>query len=120
MLAIGVGASSAARVMPQEASTPLMRQYHSIKQQVPNALLLFRLGDFYELFYDDAVTAAPSDLSVLLRLDPVARGLLFLVEVEGASIREAAAAVGCTEPAARMRLSRARRRLRTDRRRGAP
>ncbi len=39
-------------------STPLMRQYHGIKQQVPNALLLFRLGDFYELFYDDAVTAA--------------------------------------------------------------
>jgi DNA mismatch repair protein MutS len=35
-----------------------MRQYHSIKQQVPNALLLFRLGDFYELFYEDAVTAA--------------------------------------------------------------
>jgi DNA mismatch repair protein MutS len=41
-----------------EASTPLMRQYQSAKQQVPNALLLFRLGDFYELFYDDAVTAA--------------------------------------------------------------
>src|ERR1043166_6355146 len=41
-----------------EASTPLMRQYHGIKQQVPNALLLFRLGDFYELFYQDAVTAA--------------------------------------------------------------
>src|SRR5271165_5788473 len=39
-------------------STPLMRQYHSIKQQVPHALLMFRLGDFYELFYDDAVTAA--------------------------------------------------------------
>jgi DNA mismatch repair protein MutS len=35
-----------------------MRQYHSIKQQVPRALLMFRLGDFYELFYDDAVTAA--------------------------------------------------------------
>jgi DNA mismatch repair protein MutS len=35
-----------------------MRQYHGIKQQAPNALLLFRLGDFYELFYDDAVTAA--------------------------------------------------------------
>jgi DNA mismatch repair protein MutS len=41
-----------------EPSTPLMRQYHGIKQQVPNALLLFRLGDFYELFFDDAVTAA--------------------------------------------------------------
>src|SRR5580698_7626465 len=38
--------------------TPLMRQYHGIKQQCPNALLLFRLGDFYELFFDDAVTAA--------------------------------------------------------------
>jgi DNA mismatch repair protein MutS len=35
-----------------------MRQYHSIKQQVPGALLMFRLGDFYEFFYDDAVTAA--------------------------------------------------------------
>jgi len=35
-----------------------MRQYHAIKQQVPNTLLLFRLGDFYELFYEDAVTAA--------------------------------------------------------------
>ena len=35
-----------------------MRQYHSIKQQVPNTLLLFRLGDFYELFFEDAVTAA--------------------------------------------------------------
>src|SRR5579862_7928548 len=44
--------------MSSEPSTPLMRQYHSVKQQVPNALLLFRLGDFYELFYDDAVTAA--------------------------------------------------------------
>jgi len=41
-----------------DASTPLMRQYHSIKQQVPGALLLFRLGDFYELFFDDAITAA--------------------------------------------------------------
>jgi DNA mismatch repair protein MutS len=35
-----------------------MRQYNSIKQQVPNTLLMFRLGDFYELFYEDAVTAA--------------------------------------------------------------
>src|SRR5947209_3378855 len=41
-----------------EPSTQLMRQYYGIRQQVPNALLLFRLGDFYELFFDDAVTAA--------------------------------------------------------------
>ncbi|MCS7025632.1 MAG: DNA mismatch repair protein MutS [Bryobacteraceae bacterium] len=41
-----------------EPSTPLMRQYHALKQQVPDALLMFRLGDFYELFYEDAVIAA--------------------------------------------------------------
>ena len=35
-----------------------MRQYHALKQQVPGALLMFHLGDFYELFYEDAVTAA--------------------------------------------------------------
>src|SRR6266700_2863230 len=44
--------------MSAEPTTPLMRQYHGIKQQVPNTLLMFRLGDFYELFYEDAVTAA--------------------------------------------------------------
>src|SRR5512147_2386660 len=44
--------------MSQEPSTPLMRQYHAIKEQAPNALLMFRLGDFYELFYEDAVVAA--------------------------------------------------------------
>src|SRR6266567_1861764 len=41
-----------------DASTPLMRQYNGIKQQVPNTLLMFRLGDFYELFFEDAVIAA--------------------------------------------------------------
>lgn len=41
-----------------EPSTPLMRQYSAIKKQHPNALLFFRLGDFYELFFEDAVTAA--------------------------------------------------------------
>ncbi|MGO9239803.1 MAG: DNA mismatch repair protein MutS [Bryobacteraceae bacterium] len=35
-----------------------MRQYHAAKQQAPNALLLFRLGDFYELFFDDAILAS--------------------------------------------------------------
>ena len=39
-------------------STPLMRQYTAIKKEHPHALLFFRLGDFYELFFDDAVTAA--------------------------------------------------------------
>jgi DNA mismatch repair protein MutS len=35
-----------------------MRQYHAAKQQAPNALLFFRLGDFYELFFDDALVAS--------------------------------------------------------------
>jgi DNA mismatch repair protein MutS len=44
--------------MPEQDLTPMMRQYHAVKQETPDALLLFRLGDFYELFFDDAVTAA--------------------------------------------------------------
>ena len=35
-----------------------MRQYFAAKALHPDALLLFRMGDFYELFYDDAKTAA--------------------------------------------------------------
>ncbi|MGB0036657.1 MAG: DNA mismatch repair protein MutS [Candidatus Acidiferrales bacterium] len=41
-----------------EPTTPLMQQYHAAKKQHPSALLLFRLGDFYELFYDDAILAS--------------------------------------------------------------
>jgi DNA mismatch repair protein MutS len=44
--------------MNPEPPTPLMRQYQAAKKQVPGALLMFRLGDFYELFYEDAVTAS--------------------------------------------------------------
>ena len=40
------------------AATPMMRQYEEAKRACPDALLLFRMGDFYELFYDDAKTAA--------------------------------------------------------------
>ena len=41
-----------------QPTTPLMRQYHALKKQHPAALLLFRLGDFYELFFEDAVVAS--------------------------------------------------------------
>jgi DNA mismatch repair protein MutS len=41
-----------------EASTPLMRQYAAVKKEHPTALLFFRLGDFYELFFDDAIVAS--------------------------------------------------------------
>ncbi|MEY3068311.1 MAG: mismatch repair protein MutS, partial [Pseudomonadota bacterium] len=38
--------------------TPLMRQFFSAKAEYPDVLLFFRMGDFYELFYDDARKAA--------------------------------------------------------------
>ena len=34
--------------------TPVMQQYHAIKARFPDTLLFYRMGDFYELFYDDA------------------------------------------------------------------
>lgn len=44
--------------MAEPTLTPMLRQYHELKQQHPGTLLFFRLGDFYELFFDDAVTGA--------------------------------------------------------------
>ncbi len=41
-----------------EKITPSMQQYFTVKEQHPKALLFFRMGDFYELFFDDAVKAA--------------------------------------------------------------
>ena len=38
--------------------TPMMQQYLGIKAQHPDMLLFYRMGDFYELFYDDAEKAA--------------------------------------------------------------
>ena len=38
--------------------TPLMKQYREIKRQHLDAILLFRMGDFYEMFDQDAVTAS--------------------------------------------------------------
>ncbi len=39
-------------------ATPLMEQYSKIKAQHPSDILLFRLGDFYEMFYEDAKIAS--------------------------------------------------------------
>ena len=39
-------------------TTPAMEQYAHFKEQHPDAILLFRMGDFYEMFYDDAVVAS--------------------------------------------------------------
>ncbi len=43
----------------KNSTTPMMQQYHKIKNKHPDALLFFRLGDFYEMFFEDAKTAAP-------------------------------------------------------------
>lgn len=43
---------------PQGELTPFMRQWSAAKRENPDALLFFRMGDFYELFYDDAVVAS--------------------------------------------------------------
>lgn len=52
-----------------ESHTPMMRQYLAIKAQHPNILLFYRMGDFYELFFDDAKKAAQ-----LLDISLTARG----------------------------------------------
>lgn len=46
--------------------TPLMKQYNAIKAKHPGALLLFRVGDFYETFGEDAIKASKVlDLSLI-------------------------------------------------------
>ena len=40
------------------ALSPMMQQYMKIKEQYPNTIIFYRLGDFYEMFFDDAVTAS--------------------------------------------------------------
>jgi DNA mismatch repair protein MutS len=51
--------------------TPMMRQYLEIKEQCPDAILFFRLGDFYEMFFDDAV-----DATAILHITLTSRGNL--------------------------------------------
>lgn len=43
---------------PDHSVTPMMAQFSEIKEEYPTALLFYRMGDFYELFFDDAVAAA--------------------------------------------------------------
>lgn len=44
--------------MNRETLTPMMQHYLSLKDQNPDAILMYRLGDFYEMFFDDAVTCS--------------------------------------------------------------
>ncbi|MDR7472511.1 MAG: DNA mismatch repair protein MutS [Armatimonadota bacterium] len=57
----------------QRDLTPMMRQYQQLRARYPGMLLMFRLGDFYELFFDDAVVAA-RDLEITLTSREVGKG----------------------------------------------
>ena len=46
--------------------TPMMRQYLEIKENYPDTLVFFRLGDFYEMFFNDAIVAS-RELEIVLR-----------------------------------------------------
>jgi DNA mismatch repair protein MutS len=52
-----------------ESHTPMMQQYLTLKAEYPDKLLFYRMGDFYELFFDDAKLAAQ-----LLRITLTHRG----------------------------------------------
>jgi len=54
--------------------TPLRRQYLDIKSQYPNAIVFFRLGDFYETFDEDAKTTS-RELDIVLTSRPVSKGV---------------------------------------------
>jgi len=53
-----IAASANGKAEKVQELTPFMRQWTAAKRENPDALLFFRMGDFYELFYDDAVTAS--------------------------------------------------------------
>ncbi len=53
------------------AATPMLKQYHAFKAKYRDCILFFRLGDFYEMFYDDAKRA-----SAILDLVLTSRGKL--------------------------------------------
>ncbi|MEL7030245.1 MAG: hypothetical protein AAGL49_13805, partial [Pseudomonadota bacterium] len=60
--------SPTARPASAQAASPMMAQYLEIKAQYPGALLFYRMGDFFELFFEDAKAAATAlDLTLTKR-----------------------------------------------------
>ena len=53
--------------------TPMMQQYLETKKQYPDCILFYRLGDFYEMFFDDALTAS-KELEITLTGKNCGRG----------------------------------------------
>ncbi|HEX2311131.1 MAG TPA: hypothetical protein VHH91_10460, partial [Vicinamibacterales bacterium] len=57
--------------------TPAMRQYQDAKRQHPGAIVFFRMGDFYEMFYEDALVAARAlELTLTSRSKDAAGGAI--------------------------------------------
>jgi DNA mismatch repair protein MutS len=73
-------AQNFSKMQNKPVETPLMRQYNEIKAQNPDAILLFRVGDFYETYAEDAVVAAEI-LGILLTRR--ANGAAMTVELAG-------------------------------------
>src|SRR4051812_20916278 len=69
------GASAAARAT--SSLTPAMRQYQDAKRQYPGAIVFFRMGDFYEMFYEDALVASRAlELTLTSRSKDAAGGAI--------------------------------------------
>ena len=68
--------------------TPMMEQYYQVKKQYPGILLMFRMGDFYEMFFEDAREAAR-----ILNITLTVRGKLGDVPIPMAGIPHHAASV---------------------------
>ena len=47
-----------AQMVEMDKLTPMMRQYYEVKNQYQDCILMYRLGDFYEMFFDDALVAS--------------------------------------------------------------
>ena len=60
---------------PEQKTSPMMLQWHACKKVAGNAVLLFRMGDFYEAFYEDAsLIVKELDLTLTRRQDIPMRG----------------------------------------------
>jgi RNA polymerase sigma-70 factor (ECF subfamily) len=98
-----------------DAGAYLRRAIVNLAANRRRSMLRFRAA-FSRLDRVDEAQAAhyASDIGDLLRLEPDARALLFMVEVEGRTYADAATVLGVTEEAARTRAARARRKLRAE------
>ena len=72
-------------VVAKANSTSLIRQYLDVKEQHPDCMLFFRVGDFYEMFHDDAVVAARAS-GLVLPFPSATSNLHYEVEQVGAIV----------------------------------